>query len=161
MKELFRQWATIVKTMITFPVLIIVAVVLFGFTIWADVKLNDIVVTILLIGDCVVIGTLVPLFIFEEKAKEYILKILLFTLFWFCSCVALVDFSKVDFKLVTQIITSAVFIFLGCLIPDMMSNYSAEHDRKEKEFQDLKKRVIELEGKFETKKHSEVNKNGE
>ena len=61
----------------------------------------------------------------------------------------LADFNQPTLKLIIQLYTAFLFIFDACIIPDFLSSIDPKSQKREKDFDDMEKKVSMLEKKIE------------
>ena len=87
--------------------------------------------------------------IIEESYLQTFSHSLFFASLWFASCLALADFNQPTLKLIIQLYTAFLFIFDACIIPDFLSSIDPKSQKREKDFDDMEKKVSMLEKKIE------------
>lgn len=146
MKEYGEIYKVIFKALFKAPTVVIICVILLVLTIWAEKEYSSNVVTMLLIlGYVPCLGVFASILAIEKDGKKYLRRIGFYTMLWFGSCLALVDFSNFNKVNVLQLLTSMLFIFLGCFVPDFVSKYAPEKMKQEKEFEGMKEKICLLE----------------
>ena len=74
---------------------------------------------------CLGMGVVIGLVIFRVKNFEdgdrYIFRSLIITMCWSTSALVFVDFKEFSLILILKIVTAFEFIFLGCILPDLMA----------------------------------------
>jgi hypothetical protein len=91
----------------------------------------------------------------QIEDKHFVYKNGIFSLFWLISCVATYDFKNFPnlfsiemFEFVVKYSTAFVYIFLACLLADFISTYDPQIKKKEKEFEEMKVQIRELNQKI-------------
>jgi len=80
----------------------------------------------------------------DVNMSKLIHKTIWLSLMWFCSCVILFDFSDFNMEKVAELLTAWMYIFLGCILPDVIIEIKKK-DEGNPEIEELKKRIEALE----------------
>lgn len=143
MREKMKQFIEIIKGLLKYPIVFALVVIGFVLAFIQDVfQTESWIFFIQLVGVVIIAAFLAVILITDKNGKKYINKIGICSIFWFASCIALVDFSEFNFELFVRIVASLEFIFLGCLIPDYISLVERERDDTIKK---LEERIAALE----------------
>lgn len=125
----------VIKGLLKYPLIfILIILALFLNLIQEIFKTDKLILIFQLLGIIIIAALCTIILITMKNGKKYINKIALFSFFWLASCIVLIDFSGFKLgttaclELIARIVTSYEFIFLGCLLPDFLSQTEKEHD---------------------------------
>lgn len=148
--DTIEQFKTIFNILRKSPIIITFAIIFLLLTLLLELfSDNEIIVIMQLIGIGIGVALCAAILVIDKDAKKHLKRVALYSIFWFISCIALVDFNKLTLKLVAQLSASLIFIFLGCLLPDLISNFNTEKDKSEKKLCEIEERLSKIEKKFE------------
>lgn len=106
----------------SYKVASVIVAVLFILGLIADMKgVNAIYGTLELMGVAIIIALLAIMKVIFEKPKHIVAKAFIFSTMWLASCLALTDFDEVSPLFLFKIVTAFEYIFLGCLLPEVVS----------------------------------------
>ncbi|SES43085.1 hypothetical protein SAMN04487884_1516 [Butyrivibrio fibrisolvens] len=129
--ELFKE---IMIAVMSYKVAFVIVVILFILGLVADVKgVNAIYGTLELVGVAIIIALLAVIKMCFDKPVQFLAKVAIFSIMWLGSCLALVDFNDFTLLLAFKIITAFEYIFIGCLLPELVSKME---ELREKAIQD-------------------------
>jgi hypothetical protein len=112
----------------------VIVVILFFLGLVADVKgVNTIYGTLELVGVAIIIALLAVIFMCFDKPVQFLTKVAIFSIMWLGSTLAFVDFDNFTPVLAFKIITAFEYIFIGCLLPELVSKME---ELREKEIQE-------------------------
>lgn len=128
----FEEGKQILLVLLSYPFAFVFVLLLFVIGLLADLTgFNPIWEILEIIGMAVIAALLAVIIMCIEHPKVYIGKIFFFSLLWFASCLVLVDFSQFSWQLFFKIVTAFEFIFLGCLLPDLVSELKSVKEKQE------------------------------
>lgn len=143
MKENIMIFLEVVKGLIKYPVIFVLAVLAFALNIAQEILgTNGWIQCTQLIGLIILTAFFAVILITNKDGKKYINKVGLFSFFWLVSCVVLIDFSDFGLETLARLVAAYEFIFLGCLIPDFVSQVEREQDDT---IRNLEERISKLE----------------
>lgn len=73
------------------------------------------------VGVGVSVMILYRVFVIEKEYKIVIEKAIFMSSCWMVASIVLVDWNEIDWNILFKIVTSCVYIFLACLIPEYIS----------------------------------------
>lgn len=133
----------VIKGLLKYPVIFVLAVLAFALNIAQEILgTNGWIQCAQLIGLIILTAVCAVILITNKDGKKYINKVGFFSFFWLVSCVVLIDFSDFGLQTLASLVASYEFIFLGCLIPDFVSQVEREQDDT---IRNLEERISKLE----------------
>ena len=129
-----------------YPILIGIGIFVAGGATSINIRTNGTIGLLLFVGDTILVASiLVSLLDDKEELKRKVKKSAIISLFWFCSCIAVMDFNitgsaKDIFNKAIELVTAYIFIFLGCFLPDFITK--KQKDDNEQKADELTKNSI-------------------